>query len=88
MRSRFDSTFASLHISRCVTSDFDISSVKSATGTWWRTPRLAAMPSPSADFPMLGRAATMIRFPGWKPPVIRSMSRNPDGTPVMSSPAS
>ena len=27
-----DSTFASLHISRCVTSDFDISSVKSATG--------------------------------------------------------
>ena len=33
MRSRCDSTFASLHISRCVTSDFDISSVNSATGS-------------------------------------------------------
>ena len=88
MRSRFDSTFASLHISRCVTSDFDISSVNSATGICVRTPRFAAMPSPSADFPMLGRAATMIRLPGWKPPVSRSMSRKPDGTPVTSSPAS
>ena len=33
VRSRCDSTFASLHISRCVTSAFDISSVNSATGT-------------------------------------------------------
>ena len=88
MRRRFDSTFASLHISRCVTSDFDISSVKRATGVFVRTPRFAAMPSPSADLPMLGRAATMIRLPGWKPPVMRSMSRKPDGTPVRSSPAS
>ena len=88
MRSRCDSTFASLHMSRCVTSDFDISSVNSATGTWARTARFAAMHSPSADFPMLGRAATMIRLPGWKPPVSRSISRKPDGTPVRSSPAS
>ena len=88
MRSRFDSTFASLHISRWVTSDFDISSVNSATGICERTPRFAAMPRPSADFPMLGRAATMIRLPGWNPPVRRSMSRKPEGTPVRSSPAS
>ena len=33
-RTRLDSTFASLHMSRCVTSAFDISSVKSATGVW------------------------------------------------------
>src|SRR4029450_11745614 len=82
VRSRFDSTFASLHISRCVTSDFDISSGNRATGVFERTPRFAAMPSPSADLPMLGRAATMIRLPGWKPPVMRSMSRQPDRDPL------
>ena len=32
VRSRCDSTFASLHIIRCVTSAFDISRVKRATG--------------------------------------------------------
>jgi hypothetical protein len=37
-----------------VTSDFDISSVNSATGVFDRTARFAAMQSPSADFPMLG----------------------------------
>ena len=58
-------------MSRCVTSDFDISSVKMATGTSAkRTARFAAMPSPSADFPMLGRAARMIRLPSWKPDVM------------------
>ena len=54
MRRRCDSTFASLHISRCVTSDFDISSVKSATGISLRSARFAAMQSPSADFPIDG----------------------------------
>ena len=86
--SRCDSTFASLHIRRCVTSDFDISSVKSATGIPRRTAMFAAVHSARPDFPMLGRAAMMIRFPGWKPDVSRSMSRKPDGTPVISSPAS
>ena len=33
----------------------------------------------SALLPIAGRAATMIRLPGWKPPVIASMSRKPDG---------
>ena len=42
----------------------------------------------SADFPMRGRAARMIRLPGWKPDVSRSRSRKPDGTPVMSAPDS
>jgi hypothetical protein len=46
------------------------------------------MQSPSADFPIDGRAATMIRFPGWKPEVVRPSSLNPDGVPVTSAPAS
>src|SRR5919201_1485754 len=48
VRRRFDSTLASLHIRRCVTSDFDISSVNTATGVSWRTARVAALQSPSA----------------------------------------
>ena len=88
MRSRCDSTFASEHMSRCVTSIFDISSVNSATGMFWRTARLAAMQSPNADLPMLGRAATTIRFPGWKPEVSLSSSRYPEAMPVTSAPAS
>ena len=64
VRRLCDSTRASLHIIRCVTSLFDISSVKSATGTSWRTARFCAMQSASADFPIDGRAATMIRLPG------------------------
>ena len=87
-RTRLDSTFASLHIRRCVTSDFDISSVKSATGVWKRTPRFAAMQSARADFPIDGRAARITRLPGWSPDVSRSRSRKPDGTPVTSAPAS
>ena len=43
VRRLCDSTFASLHIIRCVTSLFDISSVNSATGTSWRTARFCAM---------------------------------------------
>src|SRR6185437_4696828 len=88
VRSRCDSTFPSAHISLCVTSAFDISSVNSATGTPWRTETLAAMQSASADFPIEGRAATITRFPGWNPEVRRSRSRKPDGVPVMSLPAS
>jgi len=88
VRRRCDSTFASLHISRCVTSDFDISSVKSATGFSSRTARLAAMQRPRPDFPIDGRAATMIRLPGWKPDVSLSRSRKPDVVPVTSAPAS
>ncbi len=88
MRRRCDSTFASLHISRCVTSDFDISSVKIPTGTPSRTARFAAMQRPSADFPIEGRAATITRLPGWNPEVSRSSSLKPVAVPVTSAPAS
>ncbi len=37
---------------------------------------------------MLGRAAMTMRFPSWKPEVMRSRSRKPDGTPVTSAPDS
>ena len=32
---------------------------------------------------MLGRAARMIRLPGWKPPVMTSRSSKPEAVPVM-----
>ena len=89
MRSRCDSTFASLHMSRCVTSDFDISSVKSATGHL------------VADGEVRGDAEAERRLPHARArgdddqvarleaaTVIRSMSRKPDGTPVTSAPDS
>ena len=81
VRRLCDSTRASLHIIRCVTSLFDISSVKSATGISWRTARFCAMQSASADFPIDGRAARMIRLPGWKPDVSLSSSLKPVGMP-------
>ena len=37
------------------------------------------MQSVNADFPIDGRAARMIRLPGWNPDVSRSRSRKPDG---------
>ena len=49
------------------------------------TATFSAMLATSADLPIAGRAATMIRLPGWKPPVIASMSRKPEGVPVISS---
>ena len=41
----------------------------------------------SALLPIAGRAAMMIRLPGWKPPVISSRSLNPDGVPVSDVPS-
>ena len=35
----------------------------------------------SALLPIAGRAASTIRFPGWKPPVMSSRSRKPGGRP-------
>ena len=40
----------------------------------------------SALLPIAGRAAMMIRLPGWKPPVISSRSLKPDGVPVSEVP--
>ena len=39
----------------------------------------------SALLPIAGRAASTIRFPGWKPPVMPSRSRKPEGVPVTSA---
>ena len=49
------------------------------------TATCSAMLATRPDLPMPGRAARMIRLPGWKPPVIRSRSANPDGVPVTSA---
>jgi hypothetical protein len=40
-----------------------------------------------ADFPMDGRAARMMRLPGWKPPVMVSRSWKPDAVPVIALPS-
>ena len=47
-----------------------------------RPPRSRRCSSPARDLPIDGRAAMMIRLPGWKPPVISSRSLKPDGVPV------
>ena len=70
---------------RCASSTSDISSEKKATGMSCFTATFSAMLATSALLPIAGRAATMIRLPGWKPPVIASMSRKPEGVPVISS---
>ena len=75
-------------MNRWATSILDISSVKTATGMSWCIARFAATPSANADLPMLGRPATMTRFPGWRPDVIESTSRKPVGVPVISPPDS
>ena len=69
---------------RCASSTSDISSEKKATGWLCFIVTFSAMLATSALFPIAGRAATMIRLPGWKPPVIASMSRKPEGVPVSS----
>ena len=67
---------------RCASSASDISSENSATGLPCSIAAFSAMFVTSADLPIEGRAAMMIRLPGWKPPVISSRSLKPDGVPV------
>ena len=69
---------------RWASSTSDISSEKKATGLLLLTATFSAMLATRALLPIAGRAATMIRLPGWKPPVIASMSRKPAGVPVIS----
>src|ERR1700742_600199 len=64
---------------RWASSTSDISSEKKATGLSRLTATFSAMLATRALFPIAGRAATMIRLPGWKPPVTASMSRKPGG---------
>ena len=73
---------------RWASSASAISSEKSATGLPCSTAAFSAMLHTSALFPIAGRAATMIRFPGWNPPVISSRSLNPEGVPVREVPSS
>ena len=65
---------------RCASSASDISSENSATGrgSSLSSATFSAMFVTSADLPIDGRAAMMIRLPGWKPPVIASRSAKPE----------
>src|SRR3954447_20473258 len=69
---------------RCASSASDISRLNSATGRGRSllSATFSAMFVTSADLPMDGRAASTMRLPGWKPPVIASRSPKPDGVPV------
>ena len=69
---------------RWASSISDISSEKKATGFRCLMATFSAMSQTSVDLPIAGRAAITIRLPGWKPPVLSSRSRKPDGVPVMS----
>ncbi len=66
---------------RCASSASDISRLNSATapGVVGCSATFSAMFVTRLDFPIDGRAAMMIRLPGWKPPVISSRSAKPDG---------
>ena len=72
---------------RWASSDSDISSENSATALCAPSAAFSAKLAISADFPIDGRAARMIRLPGWKPPVILSRSSKPDGVPVIALPS-
>ncbi len=84
MRSLSPEIRARQAMKRWASSTSDISSEKKATGLLRLTATFSAMLATRALLPIAGRAATMIRLPGWKPPVIASMSRKPDGVPVIS----
>ena len=73
---------------RWASSVSDISSENIATARPWSMAAFSAMLVTNALLPMLGRAATMMRLPGWKPPVISSRSLKPDGVPVSAVPSS
>ena len=64
---------------RWASSPSDISSENSATALSDVSAAFSAKLAMSADFPIAGLAARMIRLPGWKPPVMLSRSSKPDG---------
>ena len=59
---------------RWASSPSPISSENSATALLECSAAFSAKLTISADLPIDGRAARMIRLPGWKPPVIVSRS--------------
>ena len=70
-----------------VISVLDISSEKITAVLWCFTAACRAMSNASVDFPIPGRAATMIICPGCSPLVRLSRSANPVGTPAACPPA-
>ena len=72
---------------RWASSASAISRQNSATGLPCSTAAFSAMLQTSALLPIAGRAAMMIRLPGWKPPVISSRSLKPEGVPVSEVPS-
>ena len=67
---------------RIAISLLPISSEKNTDGRSFVIDAARAKSSASVDFPMAGRAATMIICPGWNPLVRSSRSAKPVGTPV------
>ena len=64
---------------RWASSISDISREKRATGLLCFMATFWAKSQTRVDFPMAGLAAITIRLPGWKPPVLSSRSRKPEG---------
>ena len=63
-----------------------ISRLKIAAARWFLIAAARAKSRARVDFPMAGRAATMIIWPGMNPLVSSSRSVNPVGMPAMASP--
>jgi len=76
-------TWASAEISRITISVLVISKLKNAVHRPFLIDAARAKSRPRVDFPMPGRAATMIICPGWRPLVSSSNSTKPVGTPAM-----
>ncbi len=74
-------------MNRWASSPSDISSENSATAFFASSAAFSAKFAISADLPIEGRAARMIRLPGWKPPVIVSRSSKPEDVPVIALPS-
>jgi hypothetical protein len=64
LRSRSPEIRARQAMKRCASSTSDISSEKKATGIFCFTATFSAMLATQALFPIAGRAAITIRFPG------------------------
>ena len=88
LRTLLESTRASEHSSRWVSSSWLISSEKNSTGRDTSMAACAAMPSAREVFPAEGRAPMITSDDGWRPDVISSRSLNPVGRPVTASPRS
>ena len=84
VRSRYESTDASLHSKRVTSCCSDISREKIATGILYWIDACCATFKVSEVLPTPGRAAMMIRSDFWKPPVFASRSLKPLGTPEIT----